>query len=140
MTKNDLRPIVVDNEAYLWKLKNYEDVWAGILVVYSALHKQGRLEVHYPYDDYWEWNNITLALVDEQSKRNLNIHEPEPTTRVIRHARNELGWNPNAQQSPFIIEHGYEILKQVGYRAKPYASKKVMPITLDELKEKSRRD
>jgi hypothetical protein len=94
MTKNQLRPIVVDGEVYLWKLNHYYDIWAGTLVVYSPKHKKGRLEVHYLETDYFEWSKFNFAVVDEQDNRTLNIHEPEPTARSFAMQENILGGIP----------------------------------------------
>jgi hypothetical protein len=137
MSKSKVRPIVVDGEVYLWKLNSYEDVWSGTLVVYSSQHKKGHLEVHYPFDDYFTGSEPGSALFDGINNRNLNIHEPEPTARVIRYARQQLGWNPDERVAPLVIEHGFEILKQVGYIAKPIQdTQAITAISLDDLKQK----
>jgi hypothetical protein len=120
MAKHELRRIVVDGETYLWYLKNYYDIWCGTLVVYAETNKNGKLEVHYPEEDYFEWNHYGVVIVDQHTpERALNIHEPEPTARVIQYARKHLGWNPHSNNTTVVVEHGFEILKIVGYRAVP---------------------
>ncbi|MBI5959921.1 MAG: hypothetical protein HY866_14375 [Chloroflexi bacterium] len=118
MSKKQLRHMVVDGDVYLWYLKRYYDIFGGTLVVYLEKCKQGRLEVRYSEEDYFAWSHYGVVIVDEDHpERILNIHEPEPTARVIRYARQHLGWNPHESRSPLVIEHGFEILKKVGYIA-----------------------
>ncbi len=119
-SRKKLRKIVVDGEPYLWCFKNYFDFYSGILVVYCKAYKYGQLEVHYPEDEFWDWSPFGVQIVDlHDPERYLNIHEPETVARVIRYARQHLDWNPQEHKAPLIIEHGFEILKKVGYIAVP---------------------
>lgn len=119
MAKTPLRSLVVDGEQYLWRVLDYYDVYDGKLIIYSADHKAGWLEVHFTTEDRVNIypQGAVFAWTGESGLP--FIQQPLIAVRVIRFARRQLNWMPKKNAPPHIIEDGYELFKAMGYEPVP---------------------
>lgn len=120
MSKHTLRRLEVNGHQYLWSIWHHSmhwgAWWSATLRIFSADQKNGYLEVRYEaqHQDLI-FPNFSLVSYVWTNEQGLDVHEPKTVVRVIRYARNQLGWKPDDTGKPLIIENGYQLLNDLGY-------------------------
>ena len=101
VSKRTLRSLEVNGKAYLYKILPYFGIWEGKLRVYIAENKNGWLQVYFTFDDRERtFKNNWSPTYKWTGETGINIHDPKTVVRIIRYARNQLGWHPEENNKP----------------------------------------
>ncbi|MEQ8676481.1 MAG: hypothetical protein RLP44_22085 [Aggregatilineales bacterium] len=118
------RQITVEQNEYLWRFRDvYNDDMHGKLVIYSANHKGGHLEIYFTFNDHQHhFPQGTTEVYKWTGEKGIMFFQPVIALRIIRHARRELNWHPAPHTAPMLITDGYQLLKNLGYEPVPHPS------------------